>query len=220
MRTRIKMCGTTRVEDALAAVNLGIDALGFIFVDKSPRFIAPAAAASIIERLPSFVGRVGVFVDSPLDRIKSIVGRCGLTQVQLHGDEPEELCSQLKSWNRSLSVCKALRVGDGSPAVGIASYFDVIDSILLDTYIKGLAGGTGDHFDWRLIDDLHLGLPLILAGGLSPDNILEALATVAPYAVDVNSGVEDAPGMKNHQKLKELVMLVGEHDNRKQQQTV
>ena len=195
------MCGTTRVEDALAAVNFGIDALGFIFVDKSPRFIAPAAAVSIIERLPSFVDRVGVFVDSPLDEIKGIVSECGLTQVQLHGDEPEELCSELKSWSRSLSVCKAFRVGDGSPALDIASYSGVIDSILLDTYVKGVAGGTGDHFDWRLIDSLHLARPLILAGGLSPDNIREALAMAAPYAVDVNSGVEDAPGIKNHQKL-------------------
>ena len=219
MRTRIKMCGTTRIEDALAAVSLGIDALGFIFVAKSPRFITPAAAASIIETLPSFVGRVGVFVDRPLDEIKAIVSRCGLTQVQLHGDEPEAVCFQLKSWNRSLSVCKAFRVGDDRSAVNIASYSGVIDSVLLDTYVKGVAGGTGTHFDWRLIDGLHLDRPLILAGGLSPDNIGEALVTAAPFAVDVNSGVEDAPGVKNHQKLKELVMLVGEHDIRKQQTT-
>ncbi len=217
MRTRIKMCGTTRVEDAQAAVSLGIDALGFIFVDKSPRCITPAAAVSIIETLPSFVSRVGVFVDSPLDEIKSIVSGCGLTQVQLHGAEPDTVCSQLKSWNRSLSVCKAFRVGGGRPALNIASYSGVIDTILLDTYVKGVAGGTGTHFDWRLIDTLHLDRPLILAGGLSPENIREALVTAAPFAVDVNSGVEDAPGVKNHQKLKKLVMQVAEYDIRKQQ---
>ena len=211
------MCGTTRGEDALAAVSLGIDALGFIFVEKSPRCIAPAEAASIIETLPPFVGRVGVFVDRPLDEIKEIVSRCGLTQIQLHGAEPAAVCSQLKSWNRSLSVCKAFRVGDGRSALNIASYSGVIDSVLLDTYVKGVAGGTGTHFDWRLIDGLQLDRPLILAGGLSPDTIRAALVEVAPFAVDVNSGIEDAPGVKNYQKLKELVMLVGEHDIRKRQ---
>ncbi len=212
MRTRIKMCGTTRVEDAEAAVNLGIDALGFIFVEKSPRNIAPAEAATIISTLPSFVSRVGVFVDKGFDEIISIVTRCGLTQVQLHGKEPVLLCSRLKRWNKSLSICKAFRIGRKSPAPDTASYVDVIDSILLDTYVQGIDGGTGDTFDWQLIDSITLDHPLILAGGLNPDNIREALTNVSPFAIDINSGVEDAPGIKNQKKLTELVSLVAEYD--------
>lgn len=220
MRTRIKMCGTTRIEDALAAVSFGVDALGFIFVEKSPRKITPAAADSIISSLPSFVGRVGVFVDSDLDEIKSIVERCGLTQLQLHGNESVSFCSQLKCWNKTLSICKAFRVGADCPSVDTASYTASVDSILLDTYIKGVAGGTGDCFDWRLIDTLDVERPLILAGGLTPDNIRQALVKVSPFAVDVNSGVEDAPGIKNHKKLSELVALVGDYDYQRRQQSV
>ncbi len=215
MRTRIKMCGTTRFEDALAAVNLGIDALGFIFVAASPRFLTPAAATRIIEIVPSFVSRVGVFVDSTFEEITATVRHCGLTQVQLHGQESPEFCLRLKTWNRSLSICKAFRIKEKSPVtLDLHQYSQGIDSILFDTYVKGTAGGTGDAFDWRLIEMLKLDRPLILAGGLSPENIRQALAVVAPFAVDVNSGVEDEPGVKNHQKLKELVMLVSDHDTR------
>jgi len=220
MRTRIKMCGTTRIEDALAAVSLGIDALGFIFVEKSPRNIKPAAAESIISSLPSFVGRVGVFVDNDLEEIKSIVEQCGLTQLQLHGNESISFCSQLKCWNKSLSICKAFRVGTDSPSVDTAPYTPFIDSVLLDTYIKGVEGGTGDCFDWRLIDSLDIERPLILAGGLAPGNIWEALDKVSPFAVDVNSGVEDAPGIKNHQKLSKLAALVGDYDFHRRQRSV
>ena len=220
MRTRIKMCGTTRIEDALAAVSLGVDALGFIFVEKSPRNISPAVAESIISSLPSFVGRVGVFVDSGMDEIKLIVERCGLTQLQLHGNESVSFCSQLRRWNKSLSICKAFRVGAGSPSVDTASYGPAIDSILLDTYIKGIKGGTGDCFDWGLIDTLDIERPLILAGGLAPATISEALVKVSPFAVDINSGVEDAPGIKNHQKLSELVALVGDYDFHRRQESV
>ncbi len=212
MRTRIKMCGTTRIEDARAAVNLGVDALGFIFVARSPRNITPAAAALIISELPPFVSRVGVFVDKDLDQIKSIVDSCGLTHLQLHGNESASFCAHLKSWNKSLSISKAFRLGEGGPAVDTEPYTSSIDSVLLDTFIKGVEGGTGDSFDWSLIDSLCLVHPLILAGGLKPDNIWAALARVAPFAVDVNSGVEDAPGIKNHQKLAELVRLVGDFD--------
>jgi len=219
MRTRIKMCGVRRVEDALTAVNLGVDALGFIFVEKSPRNIAVNQAASIISSLPSFVSRVGVFVDRDFDDITSIVSTVGLTQVQLHGKEPAQLCSELKRWNKSLSVCKAFRIGTNGPAHETASYTEVVDTILLDTYVKGVAGGTGDSFDWRLIDSIGIDRPVILAGGLNPGNIEKALATVSPYAVDINSGVEDAPGVKNRKKITELVTLVREYDYRRRHQS-
>ena len=212
MRTRIKMCGTTRIEDARAAVEGGVDALGFIFVDKSPRSISPSSASTIINTVPSFVSRVGVFVDADVEKIKSIVQQCGLTQLQLHGNETTEVCAHLKRWNMSLSLCKAFRVGAQSPAVDIGSYSPFVDSVLLDTYVKGVKGGTGSRFDWSLVESLAIDRPIILAGGLSPDNIREALSAVSPFAVDVNSGVEDRPGVKNHLRLSELVEKVAEVD--------
>lgn len=206
------MCGTTRIEDASAAVELGVDALGFIFVEKSPRYISPASASRIIDNLPSFISRVGVFVDSDVEEIKMIVRQCGLTQLQLHGNESTENCSLLKNWDHSLSICKAFRVGDQSPFVDLGAYLPCVDSVLLDTYVKGVKGGTGTPFDWSLVESLDIDRSIILAGGLSPDNIWEALSEVLPFAVDVNSGVEDEPGVKNYQKLSELVSRVAEFD--------
>jgi phosphoribosylanthranilate isomerase len=162
--------------------------------------------------VPSFVSRVGVFVDADVEEIKSIVQQCGLTQLQLHGNETTEMCAHLKDWNMSLSLCKAFRVGAQSPAVDIGSYSPFVDSVLLDTYVKGVEGGTGSRFDWRLVESLDIDRPMILAGGLTPDNIREALSEVSPFAVDVNSGVEVRPGVKDHQKLSELIGKVAEYD--------
>jgi len=206
------MCGTTRIEDARTAVELGVDALGFIFVEKSPRYISPSSASTIINTLPPFVSRVGVFVDTDVETIKTVVQQCGLTQLQLHGNESTDVCAHLKRWNMSVSICKAFRVGAQSPAVDIGPYSPFIDSVLLDTYVKGVKGGTGSRFDWSLVESLDIDRPIILAGGLSPDNIREALSEVSPFAVDVNSGVEVEPGIKNHQKLTELAANVAEFD--------
>ncbi len=207
-RTRIKMCGTTRLEDAQYAVSLGVDALGFIFVKKSPRYISSGPAASIIAVLPPFVTRVGVFVDASIEEIKGIVGTCGLTQVQLHGNEKPEFCAELKRWNRGLSICKAFRIGEGHIPVTISSYGSMVDSFLLDTWVKGVEGGTGQPFDWNLVHSLALCRPLILAGGLNPDNVSAAIRAVSPYAIDINSGVEKAPGIKDRQLLRTLVERV------------
>lgn len=202
------MCGTTRPEDANCAVKLGIDALGFIFVRKSPRYINADRASRLISGLPPFITRVGVFVDDTFDSIKSIVRVAGLTQLQLHGNETPQFCCELKNWNASLSICKAFSIGKGKDTPAIAHYTDSVDSILLDTYVKGREGGTGKTFDWSCVDQLSITQPLILAGGLNPDNIEEAIRTVKPYAVDINSGVEDEPGIKNHQLLEKLVSIV------------
>lgn len=202
------MCGTTRREDAACAVNLGIDALGFIFVERSPRYIVPERAARLISELPPFVSRVGVFVNESLESIKLVTASAGLTQVQLHGEESPEFCRELKQWNACLSVCKAFSIGTGKQRPPISDYADSVDSVLLDTYVKGQDGGTGRTFDWSCVEQLSISHPLILAGGLNPGNIEDAIGVVKPYAVDINSGVEDSPGIKNHRLLGELVSIV------------
>ena len=208
MRVRIKMCGTTRKEDAEAAVALGVDALGFIFAEKSPRYVTPDHAAALTENFAPYVARVGVFVDCPLDQVKLSVAEAGLTQVQLHGREPADYCRQLKNWNRSLGICKSFLIGGEAPEPDLLSYSGLIDGLLFDTYVKGMDGGTGETFDWDSITGMSDEVPLILAGGLNPDNIGEAIKRTTPYAVDVNSGVEDSPGVKNHELLARFVANV------------
>ena len=205
MRVRIKMCGTTRLQDADAAVELGVDALGFIFAEKSLRYVTPGFAASLIDTLPPFVSRVGVFVDASLEQVKEIVTSAGLTQVQLHGKESADFCAELKKWNRSLVVCKAFLVGKDSSGPDFSSYLGSMDCLLFDTYVKGMDGGTGQSFDWRAITGLNLNVPMILAGGLNPGNVTEAIKSTRPYAIDINSGVEKSPGVKNHELLAQLV---------------
>lgn len=207
-RVRIKMCGTTRREDADCAVKLGIDALGFIFVRKSPRCIEPERAAQLISELPPFVTRVGVFVNESLETIKSVVSVAGLTQLQLHGAESPQFCRELKRWNSCLSICKAFSIGKNSTPPALSEYNHSVDSVLLDTYVKGQGGGTGKVFDWSCVEQLQITKPLILAGGLNPGNIEKAVRSVMPFALDINSGVEDEPGIKNHQLLEKLVSIV------------
>ena len=202
------MCGTTRLEDAAYAASLGVDALGFIFARKSPRYIEPERARQIIAHLPPFVARVGVFVNSDLPQVKEVTASAGLTQVQLHGSETVDYCRELKNWNSSLTVCKAFSLGTETSFPDIGAYNDAIDCLLFDTYVKGKDGGTGRVFDWSLVERLCPTKPLILAGGLNPDNVVEAIRTVDPYAVGVNSGVEDRPGIKNHEQLRKLVFRV------------
>lgn len=212
-RTRIKMCGTTRKVDAIAAVQAGIDALGFIFFEKSPRFVEHDFVRTIVAELPPFITRVGVFVNSSMDQVKETVLTCGLTQVQLHGNEPPEYCRELKSWNPGCSICKAFRVGPEGLPEDLGFYSPEVDSFLFDTYVKGVEGGTGTVFDWGVIDMDKLQRPLILAGGLHPDNVSEAVKTVGPYGLDVNSGVESAPGVKDSKLLNLLVERVREADS-------
>ena len=211
-RTRVKMCGTTRSEDIRNAVAFGVDALGFIFVKKSPRFVTSDQAYELIREVPSFITRVGVFVDSSLEEVKKTVAECGLTQVQLHGKETTQFCHDLRKWSKSLSICKAFRIDSDCPDVDISCYETSVDSILLDTFTKGAAGGTGIVFNWDIIDSLRIQKPLILAGGLGPENIKDALERVAPFAVDINSGVECSPGIKDRCKLQAVMQVIRESD--------
>jgi len=197
---RIKICGITNQYDASLAVELGADALGFIFAP-SPRKVTPQQARHIIEGLPPFVQTVGVFVDESLSRIRDIADFCGLEMIQLHGDEPPNFCAALMP-----HVIKGFRLNDSSSLSHITDYRGKIRAVLLDTYQKGLQGGTGKTFDWNLaIRAKSMGMPIIISGGLRPSNIYSAIATVQPYAIDVNSGIEESPGVKNPFLMKSLM---------------
>lgn len=207
-RTRVKMCGTTRLEDALAAVRYGVDGLGFIFYEKSPRYILPEQAARIIEELPPFIDRVGVFVNAPLEDLEE-ASKGGLSYLQLHGNESVEYCREVRERLPCCGIIKAFRVGKESRSEQFSPYNEWVDGFLLDTYVKGAQGGTGKTFDWSILDSLQLSCPLFLAGGLSSANVVEAIRSVRPFAVDVNSGVEHCPGEKDHALLEEFMYLVG-----------
>lgn len=204
-RTRIKMCGITNIEDAEEGVRTGVDALGFIFAENSPRYIEPEKARAIVARLPPFVDFVGVFVDREMDGVRDIVNLCGLTSVQLHGGESPEYCRQLAAAASSFKILKAFRVGPSAVPADFQPYQDVARGFLLDTYAADRVGGTGKTFDWDIIASLDLKRPVILAGGLTPENVGLAIREVQPFAVDINSGVEICPGRKDYDKLRRLV---------------
>jgi len=212
LRTRIKMCGTTSVEDAHKAVELGIDALGFIFVNTSERFIDVEKAREITKGLPPFVNKVGVFVNEGFTEIEEIVDYLGLDAVQLHGDEDPDFCEKVARAVPSCTVLKAFRVGDHSREEDFQPYNSCVSGVVLDTYVKDKEGGTGISFNWNILSRLNLQMPYILAGGLHSENIGEALQLASPYGVDVNSGVEISPGIKDHEKLQRFVEKVTAFD--------
>jgi phosphoribosylanthranilate isomerase len=190
---KVKVCGITRAEDAQLAAEYGAAAIGFNFWPNSPRYCFPEQAKAIVDTLPPFVARVGVFVDSPADRIEEIVQKVGLSAVQLHGSETPEACKQL-----SVPVIKALHVTDGLSAADL-SHYDVA-AFLLDAPSDEY-GGSGMVFDWNLAVKLDAQRPVIIAGGLTPSNVGRAIETVHPYGVDVASGVEVSPGIKDPEKI-------------------
>jgi len=199
--TRIKICGITNVEDALQAVEAGADALGFVFYEKSPRAINPAEVQKIVAELPPFVTTVGLFVNQSIPHIRRIMAATRLDVVQLHGDEKPEDC-----FIEPLRVIKALRVKDAASLEGADKY--QVAALLLDAWSDEAYGGTGERFDWQLAKRLTAEKPIILAGGLTPDNVAAAVREVKPYAVDVSSGVEEYPGKKDHQKVAKFIRRV------------
>jgi phosphoribosylanthranilate isomerase len=202
--TLVKVCGVTNLEDALAALDAGADMLGFNFYRRSPRYVTPAEARGVVERLPEGVTCVGVFVNEPTpEAVINIASEAGLGAVQLHGDETPEFCESL----RGLTTIKALRVGADFTHESAAAYRT--DAVLLDAYVAGERGGTGHTFDWTLAALTRERVPrLFLAGGLNPDNIAAAIAAVRPYAVDVCSGVETSPGRKSPELMRRFVERV------------
>ena len=196
----VKICGITRLEDAQAAIDAGADALGFVFYPPSPRYVSPAQAAQIIQGLPPFVTTVGLFVDVPLATLHDIAARCRLDRIQLHGREPPEFCGQVKH-----PVIKAFHIKDGGSLARLPDYR--VAGYLLDAYVEGaLPGGTGVSFAWELAAQAKPYGPVILAGGLTPENVEAAVTRIGPYGVDVSSGVERAPGVKDHHKVRAFIM--------------
>ena len=198
---RIKVCGITNPEDAIAACELGADALGFIFFNGSKRYIEPEKARDIVSELPPFISTVGVFVNQDLSEIESTVETVGIDAVQLHGDESADFCSKIP-----FRVIKAVRVKESVDADAVELY--PVQAILFDKHTDDMYGGTGKSFDWSVLSGVGISKRIILSGGLTDENVAEAIRTVRPYAVDVSSGVEDSPGKKNHMKIRKFIEAV------------
>lgn len=201
MNTKIKICGITTIDDALFTAEAGADALGFVFYEKSPRYVHPEKVAKIVSELPPFVTTVGLFVNAAPDTIKQTMRIAGLGVVQLHSDESPDDCIL-----NPYPVIKAVRVKDADSLAGLDNY--PVSALLLDAWNDQHYGGTGESFDWLLARALTGHRPIILAGGLTPGNVAQAVQVVNPYAVDVSSGVEKSPGNKDHDKVRQFIQQV------------
>jgi phosphoribosylanthranilate isomerase len=201
-RTRVKVCGLTRPEDALAAARFGADAIGLIFYPRSPRGVDIERARKVRKVLPPFVTVVGVFVDPQADFVERAIGEVSLDLVQFHGGEPPEFCQAC-----SRPYVKAIRVRPGIDLHQVTRRYSSARALMLDSFAPGKHGGTGKTFDWSLIP-ADLALPFILAGGLTPENVADAVASVSPFAVDANGGVEASTGIKDHHKLEAFIREV------------
>lgn len=199
---KIKICGITNREDAEVAVAAGADALGFVMYRKSPRWVEPAVARSIIAGLPPFVPAVGVFVNEEAESVRALMDECGFALAQLHGDESVLYCQNL-----SRPALKAIRLKDRATFLALAEFQGRanVRGVLIDAFSDQAYGGTGQTTDWTLAEEAARSIPIILAGGLSPANVAGAIRMVRPYGVDVSSGVEESPGKKDHHKLKAFI---------------
>src|SRR6185437_5446814 len=202
METRVKICGITNITDAQVAVEAGADAIGFIFYEKSPRFVTIQQAAEISKQLPSFLMRVGVFVNAPEEFVLRAISEAGLTLLQFHGHEKPDYCVQFGLMNM-----KAFPMRNEESLEKILNY--QTDAYLLDAYMENALGGTGKTFNWDLaVAAQKFGKPIFLSGGLTPENVADAIKKVQPFAVDVSSGVESSPGKKDAEKVKAFIAAV------------
>ena len=200
MTTRIKICGITRTEDALACVSSGVDALGLVFYPPSPRHISAMQANEIIASLPPFITVVALFMNANVDEVEQVLSTCRVDRLQFHGSENGQFCEQFK-----YPYFKAVAMGDQTRDFErLQQEFVNASAFLLDSHRQDQAGGSGESFDWLTVPE-NIHKPLILAGGLSPDNVQSVIRQVRPYAVDCSSGVESAPGIKDHLKIKQFV---------------
>lgn len=196
----IKICGITNKKDALEAAGLGIDMMGFVFYKKSKRYIGPLEAKDIVNELPQGIVKVGVFADEEAGKVLAIAEEAGLDVLQFHGDETPEFCAPFRG---DFKVIKAFRLRGGDDLKKINGYD--VDYYLLDTFRADTLGGTGEVFDWKILKDFELLKPVMLSGGLNPANVGRAIREIAPYGVDVSSGVESAPGKKDARLMKKFV---------------
>ena len=201
MHTRIKICGIKHLDDALKAIECGADAIGLIFVEKSPRYVSLTDARVIAESLPPFVTSVGLFMNASEETVREALKVVPLNLLQFHGDESPEFCDQF-----GMPYVKVLRMRENVNVIAFTQEYPNAAGILLDTYHEK-GGGTGESFDWNLIPE-DVSVPLILAGGLNPENVALAVESVKPYAVDVSSGVESEPAVKDHKKIEQFIKEV------------
>lgn len=194
---KVKICGITNVKDALAAIEMGADLLGFNFYPKSKRYVTPEKAREIIAKLPTFVDTAGIFVNAPADQIRKVSKGGLLNWVQLHGDETPEFCDTLR-WI-SPKVIKAIRIRNSEDIQAANKFYT--DAVLLDAFHPDEYGGTGQKFDWNLVTNLQVRV--FLAGGITPENAVEAIE-VGAYGIDICSGIESSPGIKDHEKMQKL----------------
>ncbi len=207
--TKVKICGITNYDDAMYSVTLGADFLGFNFYPKSKRKVSIETAKEIISKLPDVYTPVGVFVDEEIERIIEIAKICSLKIVQLHGRESPEYCQNLNSklLPLNIQIIKSFRIKSDGTLKYIARYKDIVNYFLLDTYVSGVEGGTGETFNWDVaVEAKKYNIPIFLAGGLTPENVKDAVLKVQPYAVDVASGVERLPRRKDYNKLKDFIV--------------
>ncbi|WP_284450246.1 phosphoribosylanthranilate isomerase [Spongiibacter tropicus] len=207
-RTRVKICGIRSLQDAKAALEAGADALGFVFYVKSPRAVSVEQAAEIIRKLPAFVSTVGLFVNADEEQLRAVLAQCPLDLVQFHGDESPAFCESF-----GYPYIRALRMKDGVDVAREASKYPGARAILLDSYKPGVPGGTGESFDWQRIPG-ERDFPLLLAGGLTSDNVAEGIASCRPWAVDVSGGVEASPGVKSAVRIRQFIQAVADADRR------
>lgn len=206
MRTRVKICGFTQVQDAVIAAKLGSDAIGLVFYASSPRNVSIEKASEIISALPAFVTVVALFVDEQEPQIRKVLNQIPIDCIQFHGDEPADAC---RIYNRP--YIKAIRMKQGLDVLATAMQYYDASALLLDAYHPGVKGGSGSQFDWDLIPD-DCPLPVILAGGLQVENVKQAIKTVRPYALDISSGVEIAKGLKGATKMTAFFQKINESD--------
>ena len=202
----VKICGITRIEDAMAAARAGAHALGFVFYPPSPRNVHPEVAREIIEALPPFITSVALFVDASVEEVRSVISRARVSLLQFHGEETPEYCAAFP-----LPYIKAVRMSEKSSLVQSATVHKNAKALLLDAFVDGTPGGTGHAFDWNLVPP-NVGKPIVLSGGLTPANVADAIRRVRPWAVDVSSGVEAAKGIKDAAKIASFMQGVRSAD--------
>jgi len=206
MRTRVKICGFTQVQDAVAAANLGVDAIGLVFYPPSPRNVSIEQAIEIVNALPAFVTVVALFVDEQEAQIREVLDKVSIDCLQFHGDESVAAC---ELYNKP--YMKAIRVKPELDIMAIAKEYQNAAALLLDAYHPGIKGGSGSQFDWNLIPQ-NCSLPVVLAGGLQVDNAKQAVESVRPYALDISSGVESSKGIKDVAKMAAFIQAINEGD--------
>lgn len=201
---RVKICGITVAEQGVAIAQMGATALGFICVPTSPRYVTNAQINAVVNNLSVKVDRIGVFANARIEQICQTVAQAGLSGVQLHGDETDEFCQQLRQRLSQVEIIKALRVRSCEALGRVENYTPWVDTLLLDAYHPQMLGGTGTTLDWSSLQQFNPSCPWLLAGGLTPDNVLDALRQVQPSGIDLSSGVERSPGDKDLDKVAKL----------------